>query len=142
VAAAARVRRRRHSAISESTSLRIEPFTTQGAAGSWTVSWRITNQSDRPVRLVSAIQPHSQFRTPETQLDRAVPPGTATDIALPVRFEESPGTIVENPFLILRFRQEDDWRLLARVRVTAGPGGEPIAGRSVAVTTQRVQVPD
>jgi hypothetical protein len=91
---------------------------------------------------VSAIQPHSQFRTPETQLDRSVPPGTATDVALPVRFGESPGTVVENPFLILRFRQEGDWRMLARIRVTAGPGGQPIAGRSVIVTTQRVEAPD
>jgi hypothetical protein len=57
---------------------------------------------------------------------------------LPVRFSESPGAVVENPFLILLFREAADWRLLARVRVTAGPSGEPIAGRSVVVTTQAV----
>jgi hypothetical protein len=59
---------------------------------------------------------------------------------LPVRFTESPGAIVENPFLVLLFREAADWRLLARVRVTAGPNGEPIAGRSVVVTTQPVGI--
>jgi hypothetical protein len=59
-----------------------------------------------------------------------------------VRFAESPGVVVENPFLIVRFREDGDWRLLARVRVTAGTGGEPIAGRSVVVTTQRAGTPD
>jgi hypothetical protein len=59
---------------------------------------------------------------------------------LPVHFSESPGAIVENPFLILVLREAGDWRLLARVRVTAGPSGEPIAGRPVVVTTQPVGV--
>ncbi len=108
----------------------------------WTVRWRITNEGERPIRLVSAIQPHGQFRTPETALDRTLAPGTASEVALPVHFGESPGVIVENPFLIVRFRENGDWRLLARVRVTAGPSGEPIAGRSVVVTTQKVGTPD
>lgn len=59
---------------------------------------------------------------------------------MPVRFSENPGAIVENPFLILLFRETADWRLLARVRVTAGPRGEPIAGRPVVVTTQPVGI--
>jgi hypothetical protein len=91
---------------------------------------------------VSAIQPHSQFRTEETRLDRTLAPGKTADVALPVRFAESPGAVVENPFLILRFREDGDWRLLARVRVTAGTSGEPIAGRSVVVTTHRAGSPD
>jgi hypothetical protein len=87
---------------------------------------------------VSAQHPHSQFRTPLTTLDRMIAPGTETDVALPVRFSESPGVIVENPFLIVLFREMVDWRLLARVRVTAGTKGEPIAGQSVVITTQEV----
>ena len=55
-----------------------------------------------------------------------------------MRFSESPGTIVENPFLILLFREGQTWRLLARVRVTTGPKGEPLAGQSVVVTIQKV----
>jgi hypothetical protein len=68
-----------------------------------------------------------------------VSPGAETDVALPVRFNESPGAIVENPFLILVVREADDWRFLARVRVTAGKNGEPIADASVVVTVQKVE---
>jgi hypothetical protein len=85
-----------------------------------------------------AQQPHSQFRTAETKLDQEIAPGAQTEVALPVRFIESPGGIVENPFLIVVFHENADWRLLARVRVTAGTRGEPIAGESVVITTQRV----
>ena len=101
----------------------------------------ITNEGDRPIRLVSAQHPHSQFRTPETKVDREVAPGAEGAVALPVRFTESPGVIVENPFLILVFSDDSDWRLLARVRVTAGTRGEPLAGESVIVTMQKVKTP-
>lgn len=90
---------------------------------------------------MGAQHPHSQFRTPETKLDQQIAPGAHTDVALPVRFSEPPGGIVENPFLIVVFHENADWRVLARVRVTAGARGEPIAGDSVVVTTQKVANP-
>jgi hypothetical protein len=119
----------------------VEPFTTEGTGGSWAVRWRITNEGDELIRLLSAQHPHSQFRTPETTIDRDVGPRAAAEVVLPVRFAELPGVIVENPFLILVFRQGAEWRLLARVRVTAGPKGEPLAGQSVVVTMQDVGTP-
>lgn len=119
----------------------VEPFTTEGASGSWTVKWRITNEGDETIRLLSAQHPHSQFRTPETKLDLEIAPGADATVTLPVQFSESPGVRVENPFLILLFRDSADWRLLARVRVAAGTNGEPIAGQSVVVTTQEVRTP-
>lgn len=100
--------------------------------------WRLRNEGDQPVRVLSAQHPHSQFRTPDTRLDGEIPPGAAIDFALPVRFNEIPGAVVENPFLILRFRERAEWRLLARVRVTAGANAEPIASPSVVVTMQKV----
>ena len=118
--------------------MHVEPFTTEGTAGSWSVRWRIANDGDRPIRLMNAIQPHSQFRTPETRVDRELAPGATAEVSLPVRFGEPPGTVVENPFLILFVRESGYWRVLARVRVTAGMNGEPIAGQSVVVTTQQV----
>ena len=121
--------------------VRVEPFTTEGTSGSWTVRWRITNEGDEAIRLVAAQHPHSQFRTPETEMEGEVAPGAGAEIALPVKFNESPGVRVENPFLILRFRDSAEWRLLARVRVTAGTSGEPIAGQSVVVTTQEARTP-
>jgi hypothetical protein len=92
--------------------------------------------------LLAAQHPHSQFRTAETRLDHEIVPGAAADVALPVRFSESPGAVVENPFLILRFRQSGDWRALARVRVTAGKNGEPLAGDAVVLTMQKVRAAD
>ena len=104
--------------------------------------WRITNESHGPIRLLAAQHPHSQFRTPETEIDREIAPRASEDVALPVRFSESPGVVVENPFLIVRFRENGEWRVLARVRVTAGKNGEPLAGDSVVLTTQKVGTPD
>ena len=121
--------------------VRVAPFTTEGTRGSWVVTWRIMNDGDEPIRLLSAQHPHSQFRTPETKIDREIAPGSDTTLALPVQFTESPGVTVENPFLILRFRDSAEWRLLARVRVTAGPSGEPLAGQAVVVTAQEVRRP-
>lgn len=105
------------------------------------VRWRITNEGGRPVRLLSAQHPHTHFRTPETRIDREIASGADAEIELPVQFNESPGVRVENPFLILLFRDSGEWRLLARVRVTAGTNGEPIAGQSVVVTTQPLRTP-
>ena len=137
---AARAHPRLRPAISERPRLRVHPFTTEGADGKWTVRWRIANEGDLPLRLLSAQQPHSQFRTAETVLDVAIAPRAAADVMLPVRFNESPGAVVENPFLILRVREGGEWRALARVRITAGARGEPIAGESVVVTTQKVGI--
>jgi hypothetical protein len=120
----------------------VDPFSTEGSAGSWTVRWRITNESDRPILLLAAQHPHSQFRTPEMRIDREIAPRASEDVALPVRFSESPGVSVENPFLILRFREDGDWRVLARVRVTAGKNGQPLAGDSVVQTMQKVGAAD
>jgi hypothetical protein len=106
------------------------------------VRWRITNEGDRPIHLLTAQHPHSQFRSPETRIDREIAPAAEDTLALPVRFSESPSAIVENPFLILRFSDSAEWRLLARIRVTAGLSGEPIAGQSVVVTVQEVGTPD
>jgi len=122
-------------------SVRVAPFTTEGTRGSWVVTWRIANDGNEPVRLLSAQHPHSQFRTPETKIDREIASGSDTTLALPVQFTESPGVTVENPFLILRFRDSGEWRLLARVRVSAGTSGEPIASRSVVVNIQEVRTP-
>jgi hypothetical protein len=94
------------------------------------------------VRLLSAQHPHSQFRTAETPLDVEIAPGAAAEVTLPVRFSESPGDVVENPFLILRLRERGEWRVLARVRVTAGRNGEPLAGDSVVQTIQKIGAAD
>jgi len=139
VAVVDRAHPRRRPAISEGPRLRVDPFTTEGADGNWIVRWRITNEGDLPLRLLSALHPHSQFRTADTPLDVQIAPGAAAVVTLPVRFNETPGAVVENPFLIVRLRERSEWRVLARVRVTAGERGEPLAGKSVVVTEQKVR---
>ena len=120
-------------------ALRAEPFWADGAPGSWVVHWRIHNERARPVQIDTAVQPHTQFRTPETKLGRDLSAHGVIDIDLPVRFNEEPGTVVENPFLILRATYEGvSWRILLRVQVTAGIRGEPIASRTLSVSTDRV----
>jgi hypothetical protein len=136
---AARARPHRRPAISD-TRVRIDPFATEGTAGHWAVRWHITNDSNRPLRLISAIQPHSQFRTPETPLDLEIGPGAAKELRLAVRFDEKPANVIENAFLIVVVKGEPSYRILARVRVTAGTRGEPLAGRSVVITTQTVGI--
>src|SRR5439155_25466604 len=123
---------------SRAPALRAEPFWADGAPGSWVVHWRIHNERARPVQSDTAVQPHTQFRTPATKLGRDLSAHGVIDIDLPVRFNEEPGTVVENPFLILRATYEGvSWRILLRVRVTAGIGGEPIASRTLSLSTDR-----
>jgi urease beta subunit len=108
--------------------LRLEPFSTDGEPGRWSVHWRIHNDGSKPVQVKSGLQPHSRFHTDEIRIDREVAPGGSLEIALPVRFEERPGEVVENPFLILRVADgTDEWQLLVRVRVRSGERGEPCA---------------
>ena len=119
--------------------LGIEPFVSEGFAPGWTVRWRLTNLGTKPLRLLRALQPHAQFRSDELTLVRALKPAETTELALSIRFAEAPGAVVENSFLILRVSEGDtEWRVLARMRVTAGARGEPVASGPVVITTQRM----
>jgi len=123
--------------------LGIEPFLSETSAPGWTVRWRLTNLGARPLRVLRAVQPHAQFRSDELTLARELAPGDSTEVALPVRFAESAGSVVENPFLILRVSEgHTEWRVLARVRVRAGARGEPLADGPVIITTQPVGAGD
>src|SRR5438445_216028 len=84
---------RKASAISDQPRLRVEPFTTEGTAAGWMVRWRLRNDGQRPLRLVSALQPHARFHTDEVDIGPELPPGGTADLALPVRFSEPPGTV-------------------------------------------------
>jgi hypothetical protein len=103
------------------------------------VRWRVVNEDREPIELLTAVQPHAQFRAPETPLRRTLEPGSWTDVALSAHFAEPPGARVENPFLILRVRERGaEWRVLARVSATAGPGGRPVAGDAVTTTVDPI----
>ena len=104
----------------------------------WELRWRIANDGSRPVRIISAVLPHAGFRAAERSLDVAVPPGASADVSLAASFAAAPGAVVENPFVILAVDDGGErWRVLARLRVVAGPGGQP-RPQTQHVTTQRV----
>ena len=108
------------------------------AGQDWELRWRIANDGSRPVRILSAVLPHAGFRAAERSLDVALPPGASADVSLGASFAAAPGTVVENPFVILTVDDGGErWRVLARLRVVAGPGGEP-RPETRLVTMQRV----
>ena len=102
----------------------------QGSPGAWSVAFDVTNQGSEPVSLLGAWLPHGRFRCPERSLGGTPPlsAGQHTRLSFPVAFDEPPGTVVENAFVILRAEWGvQTWRVLARFTVTAGGAGEPQA---------------
>ena len=105
----------------------------------WRVAFDVTNRGAGPVALLAAWLPHGRFRCAEQQLaDLVLPPERATQLAFEAAFDEPPGTEVENCFVILRVRwREEAWRVMARLTVTAGADGAPLAAPRL-VTAHRV----
>ena len=105
----------------------------------WRVGFDVTNRGAGPAALLAVWLPHGRFRCPEQQLaDLVLPPGRTTQLAFQAAFEEPPGTEVENCFVILRVRwREEAWRVMARLTVTAGGDGAPLAAARL-VTAHRV----
>ena len=101
----------------------------RGAAGPghWHVRWSVQNDADRDITLVSARLPHDRFFAPEREVDLRVPAGESRELEVDVACGEPPGSVVENVFLILRVQRDDEsWRVLARLRVVVDAAGVPI----------------
>ena len=100
-----------------------------GGPRRWRVAFDVTNRGAGPVVLLAAWLPHGRFRCPEQQLaDLVLPTGGTTQLAFEAAFEERPGAVVENCFVILRVRwREEGWRVMARLTVTAARDGAPRA---------------
>ena len=90
------------------------------AASAWRLRWRIT--SDVPLRLTHAAVPHSKLRADDRDIDLATP----AELALEVASTETPGTEIENTFLILTAEgAAASWRILARMRIRVDGDGMP-----------------
>ncbi len=108
----------------------VEQISRQAGAASdlWVVGWRIQNLSEKRIELLTARLPHSQFRGEEIEL---APPsgilaGESASLELSVKCRESPGSVVENAFLILRINWlGQSWLILARLRVLFDEQGAP-----------------
>lgn len=106
----------------------------------WIVAWRVQNLGQQPLQILAARLPHSRFQGEEQELSPILEilPNESGRLELAVTCSESPGTIVENAFLILRVHWLDQlWRILARLRVVFN---EQVAPETIAelVTTQKV----
>lgn len=98
--------------------------------GLWEVAFRVANAGDAPLTLVAAWLPHGRFRCGEQSLEAEPPlaPAGERTLVFPVAFHETPGTAVENAFVILRLqRQGETWRVLVRLTTTAREDGAPYA---------------
>jgi len=106
----------------------------------WLATWRVANIGPRPLVLQAAWLPHGRFRGERRDL---VPPprllpGESTELELPVRCREAPGTVVENAFVILSALWGDEpWRILARLEVAFDGAGAP-RNACVLITTQPI----
>jgi hypothetical protein len=122
--------------------IRIEQASAEfdASAGVWRIEWDIHNLEEEAITVRSGRLPHGQFRGEERELDPAAKIYRARPVrlAFSVSCRESPGTVVENAFLILgTVWSGEPWRILARLRVTIDGRGRP---RSVteSITTHRI----
>ena len=117
-----------------------QPSAKRVATGAWATEWEIRNLGDRPLTILAARFPHGKFHWEEIELMPVVKlePEEARKLDLEVRCGESPGTEVENAFLILRVLwQEKPWLILVRVRVRVNEDGAPTATTEL-ITARRV----
>ncbi len=111
-----------------------------GGPGVWRVAFEVRNSGDGPVGLLEAWLPHGRFRAEAVPLSEQPPLASGANVRLDfaVRFDEQPGELVENAFVILRVRwRDEEWRVLARLAVTADADGSPTASTEL-ITTQPV----
>jgi len=96
--------------------------------GRWLIGWRIRNGGPEPLELLSVWLPHDKFASDQHLFD---PPIRLTSkesrlLEVYVACKEAPGSVVDNAFLILRLLwMEQQWRALARHRVTIDADGVP-----------------
>jgi hypothetical protein len=103
----------------------------------WRVSWGVRNIGPAALGLQAAWIPHGRFRGDgRLPLSGELEAGESTRLEFGVSAAESPGTVVENAFLILRVTSEGrDWRIFTRMRIEFDAQATP---RPIveAVTTQ------
>ncbi|MDE2837528.1 MAG: hypothetical protein OXL97_08480 [Chloroflexota bacterium] len=101
-----------------------------GEPGAWRVAFDVLNSGDEPLELLEAWLPHGRFRADAVPLADHPPlgAGASVPLAFNVGFDEPPGELVENAFVILRVRwRDEEWRVLTRLAVTSHADGSPLA---------------
>lgn len=86
----------------------------------WVLVWSLQNLSPDPLHLVRARLPHGLFYCAEKELNPplTLAPGAGGQLELMATCGETPGTVVENAFLILRAEwRQRSWWIFIRLRV-------------------------
>jgi hypothetical protein len=122
--------------------VRVEHVTVRrgATADRWKIEWRIENLAAGPLKILAARLPHGKFRSEERDLAPALvlEPGRSGTIELEAQCGGTPGSVVENAFLILRVLWSTaPWLILARLRVSVNDEGTPLTTTEL-ITTQPV----
>jgi hypothetical protein len=128
--------------VSEEPNIDVEQVERSRTArsGGWLFTWRVRNQSDKAMRLVSVRVPHGKFKAEECKF---LPPVEIAAKAIfvfeaAITCDEPPDTTIENAFLILLLGcQESHFRFFVRLRIRVNQKGEPDSVTE-SITLQRV----
>jgi hypothetical protein len=108
--------------------------------GQWLFKWRVRNQTETPMNLLSVRVPHGKFKAEERKFGPSVEIAAQDQfiLDLAVACQEPPDTIVDNAFLILFLNwQQSQWRFFVRLRITVGQDGRPETATE-SITAQQV----
>ena len=111
-----------------------------GDAVRWQATWLVHNAGTEPLDLEAAWIPHGRFRGDgRLPLSGQIKALADQELEFSVTADETPGTVVDNAFLILRLSQRGvPWRIFIRMRIEFDPAGVP---RPIveAITSQCLQ---
>jgi len=108
--------------------------------GKWRFTWRIHNLEKEAIILRAALLPHGKFRSEPRTFEKGLVAGEGASISLEfsVLCQETPGSVVENAFLILQVDwRQSAWRIFTRFRVFFDKAAKPRT-KTELITTQKV----
>ena len=111
-----------------------------GKEGGWHIAWRIRNLEKDAITVQAARLPHGRFKSEERRFANglAIPRDMSVTLDFAVDCRESPGSVVDNAFLILEVnRLQVSWRIFVRFKVAFNEAGEPET-KTELTTVQRV----
>ena len=98
--------------------------------GRWIGVWRIHNRGDSSAEIAAVWLPHDRFFSDNQEYGPplALESLGLVDLAVPVDCRETPGSVIDNAFVILRVAyHRREWRVFARQEVRIDKNGVPQA---------------